>query len=303
MNSSHRFVGLDIGSNTVSCCLLEAGTNDALVQQDVSLPVRLSEGLEPGGLLKKEAIIRALEAVERLHREFRMDAATVRAAGTAVLRMTSHPEHFTGPASQILGVPVDIISGEEEALLTNRGAVADLPLDGDPVVLDIGGQSTELSCAAGQGVAVSMPLGVVSLTEIYLSPVPTTAEIGAARAHVREVLADYAPRGLTGTLVCVGGTPTTLSLLERRLTGWHREKVHGYVISMNAVHGWLRVVSAVSPKERIDRYGMRPMRADVFPAGLLALQTIMEHYGMDSLMVSANGLRVGLALSLMDQSA
>ncbi len=305
MTAPSTAVGLDIGSNTISCCRLSRHPDGRpVVEQDASLAVRLSEGLQPGGRLKTEAVARALDALERLHAEFCMDEVPVRAAATAVLRMTAAPRDFLDPAERILGGAVDVISGEEEARLTCRGAVLDLPPDPAQRILDIGGQSTELSSRTGDNGcfdAVSMPLGVVALTERFFTDlIISDGQRNDAASAVRDILKAHVPDGGRGALVCVGGTPTTLCVLNRGLRTWQRESVHGAVISREAAEEWLRILSAVPPEERVSRFGMRPLRADVFPAGLLILIEVMRHTGVSSFMVSANGLRVGLALSVIE---
>ncbi|MBN2717573.1 MAG: hypothetical protein JXX14_17105 [Deltaproteobacteria bacterium] len=297
-------VGLDIGSNTVSCTQLHRDAHGKIhMQHDKSFPVRLSEGLVPGGVLKPEAIARALDAIEKIARKFDYRTSHSRAVATAVLRMTSTPDAFTGPAKAILGTPVEIIDAAEEARYTAIGAVFDLPARDDWAILDIGGQSTELSChgAGGAWESVSMPLGVVGLTErFFSSDMPSREEQEAARDSVRTLLQAHMAPSLTGQLVCVGGTPTTLSKLVHRMERWDREKVHGSPVSLAQTQKWLDISSAVDVKTRIEKFGMKPGRADIFPAGVLILDEMLQYLGKDSFTVSANGLRVGLALTLLD---
>jgi exopolyphosphatase / guanosine-5'-triphosphate,3'-diphosphate pyrophosphatase len=297
-------VGLDIGSNTVSCTQLRLGKHGKIkVRRDKSFPVRLSEGLVPGGKLKPEAVMRGLMAIERIVEKFDYHASRSRAVATAVLRIARNPEVFTRPAEEILGTPIEIVDGTEEARLTAIGAVFGLPERDDWAILDIGGQSTEISSreADGSWRSISMPLGVVGVTEQYFSSeTPSPAEQDRAREMVRRTLEEHLPHPVPGHLVCVGGTPTTLSRLVHEMKEWNREMVHGSVVSMEESHRWMEIVSTLDVNIRIDKYGMKPMRADVFPAGVLILNEMMQFLGKSSFTVSANGLRVGLALSLLE---
>lgn len=301
-SSPHISVGLDIGSNTISCTkLFKDDQGEVHVLKDKSFPVRLSEGLRQGGELKATAVKRGLDALEKIVSSFDYKTAKGKAVGTAVLRMTSAPEAFTKPAAEILGTSIEIIDGLEEARLTGIGAVFGLPVRTDWLILDIGGQSTEISCSICEGPwkSVSMPLGVVKVTESFFSSqTPSLTEQQAARKYVQQLLGEHIKKDeMCGTLVCVGGTPTTLSMLVHGLTGWKRKKVHGDVISRTDTQKWYETVVAVDAQTRVDKYGMRPMRADVFPAGILILDEIMDYLQINDFTVSANGLRVGLALS------
>ncbi|MBN2340434.1 MAG: hypothetical protein JXX29_01085 [Deltaproteobacteria bacterium] len=298
-------VGLDIGSNTISCTQVHRNEDGAIdVLNDASFPVRLSEGLSEGGELNPAAIERGLSALKEIVNNFDYHQSRSRAVGTAVLRMTAHPEAFTEPAEKILKTPIRIIDGLEEARLTAIGAVFGLPAREDWVVLDIGGQSTEISCLkpCGSLHSVSMPLGVVKVTErFFSSQTPSRDEQQQARQHVRDCLHKHLGDDIIcGNLVCVGGTPTTLSLLVHKLAGWQRDKVHGDVISLADTQAWFEKIVVIDAQTRIDQYGMRPMRADVFPAGILILDEIMQYFDFSSFTVSANGLRVGLAISTLE---
>lgn len=299
-------IGLDIGSNTISCTKLQLLKNGHIeVIKDKSFPVRLSEGLKQGGELHPDAVARGLDALKKISSDFDYCDSFAHAVGTAVLRMTRNPHAFTEPAEKILGSPIEIIDGIEEARLTAIGAVFGLPHRNDWVILDIGGQSTELSCREDNGKwdSVSMPLGVVKVTEnFFSSQTPPIEEQHAARGFVQQLLSQHVPpqknaTTIDGTMVCVGGTPTTLSLLVHGLKGWKRDKVHGDVITLDELQHWYKKVVAVDARSRIEKYGMKPMRADVFPAGILILDEMMQYLNMDKITVSANGLRVGLALS------
>jgi exopolyphosphatase / guanosine-5'-triphosphate,3'-diphosphate pyrophosphatase len=297
-------VGLDIGSNTVSCTQLRLGKHGRIrVRRDKSFPVRLSEGLVPGGKLKPEAVMRALMAIEQIVSKFDYCSSRSRAVATAVLRIAGNPEVFTKPAEEILGTPIEIVDGTEEARLTAIGAVFGLPERDDWAILDIGGQSTEISSRETDGTwrSISMPLGVVGVTEKYFSSeTPSEAEQQHARTMVRRTLEKNLPIPVHGHLVCVGGTPTTLSRLVHGMTEWNREMVHGSVVSQEDTHRWMGISSTLDVTTRIEKYGMKPMRADVFPAGVLILREMMNYLSKESFTVSANGLRVGLALSLLN---
>ena len=299
-------VGLDIGSNTFSCAEVVIDPSGVpLVVKDTSRAVRLSEDLLPGGRLKQSAVTRGLDALLHLTRDFDMAKKPFRVVATAVLRMTSHPRDFTDPAQEILGADVEIIDGEGEALLVSRGAVLDLEPGADGagwIIADIGGQSTEVCPFGGADSEnpVSMPLGVVGLTERFLNDDPPTIEqISNLEDYVFEQVSKNLPRNPAGRLVGVAGTATTLGMLELGRTKWDRKAVHGLEISRSVSLDWQRRMTAIDAQARQDRFGIPDLRADVFPAGLCIINALLKYFERDVFTVSANGLRVGAALSIL----
>jgi exopolyphosphatase/guanosine-5'-triphosphate,3'-diphosphate pyrophosphatase len=299
--------GLDIGSNTFTCAEISRGDESTEVEvvRDVSLVVRLSENLRPGGRLAPEAVARGLETLERLSRDFELRSKPLRAVGTEVLRSASDPQSFTAPAEEILGQPIEIVDGEAEALLVSRGAIIGIQAPGPYVVCDVGGQSTEVcrQDRAGAWRPLSVPTGVVGLTERHMvSDPPTPDELTALRADVRAALADVDLGEFDGRLIAVAGTATTLGMLALGLDTWERDRVHGLALDRDQVEDWLSRMVALDAEARTARYGVRPGRADVFPAGLCVLLEVLDRLGRDRFTVSANGLRIGAALTLLEET-
>ncbi len=299
-------VGLDIGSNTFSCAeIVIDPTGAPLVVKDTSRTVRLSEDLLPGGRLKQSAIARGLDTLLDLARDFDMASKPFRVVATAVLRMTSHPRDFTDPAEEILGADVEIIDGEGEALLVSRGAVLDLEPAANGagwIIVDIGGQSTEVCASGGTDPErpVSMPLGVVGLTDRFLDDDPPTVEqISNLEDYVFEQVSKVLPRSPVGRIVGVAGTATTLGMLQLGRMKWDRAAVHGLEISRSASLDWQGRMTKIDTQARQEHFGITGLRADVFPAGLCIINTLLKYFERDVFTVSANGLRIGAALSIL----
>ncbi|MBW2278788.1 MAG: hypothetical protein JRF63_14950, partial [Deltaproteobacteria bacterium] len=226
------------------------------------------------------------------------------AVGTQVLRATSDPTPFTGPAEEILGSSIEILEGEQEALLVSRGAIVDIETPGPYVVCDVGGQSTEVCWQGPDGAwqPLSIPQGVVGLTERHLaSDPPHRDELAALREAVRSALTSAAPAEVSGRLIAVAGTATTLAMLAIGLEQWDRDRVHGLELSRSQVEDWLERMVTVDSETRTRTFGVRTGRSDVFPAGLGVLLELLDHFHREDFTVSANGLRIGAALSLLEE--
>ncbi len=294
--------GLDIGSNTFSFTELRRGDQGPEIVHDLSVPVRLSEGLTDGGELKPAAVMRGLAMLEELGKRFDLRHKPLKVVGTAVLRMAANPEIFTRPAKDILGVEVEIIPGEQEALLASEGAIFEIPGQGPWIIIDVGGQSTEICYQdpTGDWIPMSLPMGVVGLTQkLFFHDPPTKEELAALGQEIEQTISKAIPDDLQGRLVGVAGTATTLGLIELKLTTWQREKVHGLKIGEDRLAHWLQEMLSITAVQRTKQYGISPGRADVFPAGLFILGELIRYLNIGFLTVSANGLRVGVALRLM----
>ena len=305
MSSPSCAIGLDIGSNSFSCAKITTSKDGrTLVTMDTSRPVRLSANLEPGGILDKAAIYRGLDALEDLFVEFEMNKYPMRAVGTAALRITSAPQDFVTQAKKIIGVNIEILSGHDEALLASKGAVLGLNESDSWIVVDVGGQSTEI-CWKSKNTnwsPASIPMGVLSLTKRFLfSQAKSSNQFDALERYVSKKISEVIPKNLNGQLVGVAGTATTLGLLELGLTSWQREKVHGAVVSLKNLNNWIELVQKLPVKDRISQLGISARRAEIFPAGLCVIRAVISHLGKEQIIVSANGLRVGAALSLLQK--
>ncbi|MFO8070553.1 MAG: hypothetical protein R6V85_01645 [Polyangia bacterium] len=297
--------GLDLGSNTFSFSLVDRGANGRFeVVRDGSIPCRLSEGLALDGALHPPAVARCLAVIGRIAARLDLGERPTRAVATQALRMTADPSPFTEPAERLLGVPVEIIDPVTEARMACRGALVGLDPSGPFATVDVGGQSTEVSWGTDPGSTEvrSLPIGAVGLTASHLGDDPPGREqMKEMRVEIRAALDEELPDRLDGSLVALAGTATTLAMLQLGSKSWRRDSVHGLEIERSDLLRWLDRMLAVDSQRRTVEYGIRPGRADVFPAGLAVLDEILDHTGRDRLTISANGLRVGAALTLIEK--
>lgn len=297
-------VGIDIGSNTFSVTKLRQDDHVIDIVQDESFSVRLSEGMPSSRALKPQAVYRGLEALERIAEDFDIKNCSARAVGTAVLRMASNKKFFLDTARDILGFEIDVISGRREALLVGRGSRLGIEIEGPSIAVDIGGQSTEVIQVGLENPPepLSLPLGVVELSERFFSTDPPRSEdVRSLRRHVIDVLRRTTPQTWHGTFIGVAGTATTLAAIDLELNAWRRERVHGYTMSRQKVDSWQNRILSTKIEQRISEYNVRASRADIFPAGLIVLGALMDHFGALELTISASGLRVGVALELLEE--
>ncbi|MBM3758276.1 MAG: Ppx/GppA family phosphatase, partial [Acidobacteria bacterium] len=176
-----RYAAIDIGSNSVRLAVAEADVGKTprtlAVDREVT---RLGESVFTAGSVSREAMTLVEGALARFRRTYEglhIDAA--RAVATSAIRDAANQEEFLVLASGAVGIPVEVISGVEEARLIHDGVQAAWPhRDQSVLMIDIGGGSAEVivSDLGRMTAAVSKPLGAVRLTELFLRNDPPRAE-------------------------------------------------------------------------------------------------------------------------------
>lgn len=289
---------IDIGTNTVLMLLARRDAEGrVVVHDDLVRMTRLGQGVAASGRLGAEAIERTLAALSEYRALSEELGAELEAVATEGLRMASNPEAFLEPAAAILGRPVRLISGDEEAELSFRSVAQEAGTgDGPLYVLDIGGGSTELVVGRG-GVVIdrrSHPVGSVRLTErlVHTDP-PTKAEVEAVAAAARAVLAEQ-PVPPRPELHGLAGTVTTVAALLLELPAYDRSVVDGSRFAVEQVAALRDRLAAMTLAERLQLPQLPPGRADVIVAGTTILLEVLRHCGASTLVVRDRGLRYAL---------
>jgi len=294
-----KIASIDIGTNTVRCLIGE-------VQDDVLKPIaiyrdiiRLGEGLKARGKLDPVAFGRLTAVLTTYRGHIRESGCRkVRAVGTSALRDADSKGSIRKALNEVLGYPVDVISGEEEARLTSRGVQAGIGLMNDGLLLDIGGGSTELiRVSAGFNIWwTSLPAGVVHLTEeLLLDDPPSNRQVETLRTHFRDLLEQEIDDGgeqMAGT----AGTPTTLAAIQLGIDDYDPTLVNGHVLSLDAIQGLVKEFLDRTSSERLAMSGMEKGREDLIVAGSLMVLEVMNRWGYEEMTVSDWGLLEGIAL-------
>lgn len=287
----------DVGTNTVLYLLMARGDDGELdVVDEGFAPTRLGEGLDSG-----EPSVPAVERTARalasfVQRAERRGFSELRVVGTEVLRHARWSEEFAESLWERLGLRVDVLTPREEGELTLLAARRSLALgEGPATVVDVGGGSAQLTYEADGGPpeVASYAVGCVLVTEKFFAEARTPEAWEAARDYVRGALADVTAS--TGDVVVTGGTATTAATLKLALPSYDAARVHGYALSTLSAAAVARGVFFMSLSKRRRLVGMPAGRADVFPAGALALTGFLEKLDAASAVVCAQGVRYGVA--------
>jgi exopolyphosphatase / guanosine-5'-triphosphate,3'-diphosphate pyrophosphatase len=299
-----RIAAIDIGSNSIRQILADVSPDGRIqVVDEMKAAPRLGSGLADHDALDDAAIARALDALRRMTMlARRQHADRIEVVATSAVREAANGEAFAAEVRRATGLPVRVLSGDEEARLAFRSALAHFELGhGRVVVMDIGGGSLELALSSDGVVEhlASLPLGALRLTEQFLIGRDQRKGLARLRRHVRELIRPHLPvREWRGArLIGSGGTFTNLAGIHLARQGMTTARtVHGTAIPHVEVEHILELLADQTPAERRAVPGLNPGRADIILAGVATAMEVVTRLEARALQVSAYGIREGLLL-------
>jgi exopolyphosphatase / guanosine-5'-triphosphate,3'-diphosphate pyrophosphatase len=222
----------------------------------------------------------------------------VAAVGTAGLRMAGNRADVLATIEQETGVPVEVISGEEESRLAYLAAQAGLAqAQGAVVVFDTGGGSSQFTFGHGATVdeRFSVNVGAARYTEQFGLDGEVSREVlDSALAAIAADLDRLDGRQPPDALVGMGGAITNITAVKLGLQRYDPDAVHGSLLERAEVDRQIELYRSLDAGGRRSIVGLQPKRAEVILAGACIVRTVMDKLGQDSLTVSDRGLRHGL---------
>ncbi len=202
----------------------------------------------------------------------------------------------------MLGVPIDVLTGEEEGRLAFLGATSEIDETLGPfLVLDIGGGSSELSVGSTSfEAAMSMPVGSVSLTESQLSSDPPAPEelsnaFALVDAHLDDVIREMPTVREAATLLGTGGTITTVAAVEIGLPTYDRDALHHFELTRPAAEDVFRTLATERLADRVHNPGLARDRADIIVGGCCVLLGVMRRLDLRDCIVCETDILDGIA--------
>jgi exopolyphosphatase/guanosine-5'-triphosphate,3'-diphosphate pyrophosphatase len=303
MQNGSLLAAVDLGSNSFRLEMGRLDRGQILRVQYFKEPVRLGAGLDEARNLTTDAMERGWQSLARFSEQLSsFKPNQVRAAATQTLREARNRDAFLDRARDILGLPIDVISGREEARLIYQGVAHLLPQSDDKrLVVDIGGRSTELILGQGYQADVmeSFRVGSVAWSLRYFPQGQFTASAFeraevAAQAILDGALDTYTrdrwevAYGSAGTISAVGdillATGQTKGEVTRDGIDWLRQQL-------------LQARSA----DRLRLPALKDDRRPVIAGGLSVLQAVFSLLDIERMEPAGGGLRHGLLYDLIDR--
>jgi len=286
-----RVAVIGIGSNSVRMLVAEAeGTTFRRLTRDRE-GTRLFAGLDERRNLSRESMEKTAGAVARMAESARrIGVDELRVFATSASRDARNGEEFLSLLREKTGAEPEIITGEEEAVLSFLGATEVAPGPGSRGVIDIGGGSTELVIGEGARIdrALSCQMGAVRLYQILT--IERAEDMAAVEAAAEGILADsWEACEVPDTWIGTGGTFTALAAIVKGIRWTDRTFMHGTRMTEGEIRGIGQRLANMSVEERLTLEGLQPSRADIVVHGICILLGVMKHLGIESILVSEYG--------------
>lgn len=302
-----RYAAIDIGSNSIRLLAAQVSAGSGMQVLSAERQVtRLGESVFRDGRISPQSMEFVRAQLARMAEIYRnLDVVGVRAVATSAVRDAGNQREFIAEASETLGVPVEIISGAEEARLIQLGVQAQWPHpDKRILIVDVGGGSAELIHAhdGRMAEAYSKPLGAVRLTEVFLKHDPPQAEeLHRMEQYVVEKLAMPAKRmggQKYARMIATSATAAALVCAVHRVPRARREEADRLRVSAGQVRTLYQTLAQKNLAARRKMAGIGPRRAEIIIAGAAVFSRVLETFGLSSLYYSAAGVRDGIIADL-----
>jgi len=305
MQDGTRLAAVDLGSNSFRLEIGHAAAGQFCRTDYLKETVRLGNGLDHQSRLTPQAMQKGWDCLGRFgERLCAFAPQAVSAVATQTLREAHNRDDFLSHASTLLGFPIQTISGDEEARLIYQGVVQALPDAPERrLVIDIGGRSTELIVGNGRFAQqmASYPVGSVIWSMLYFPDGDLRADAfdlaeQAARAALAPAMAFCSPHQWDVAYGSAGTVNAVVDVLEA--AGWPP----GHV-SQEGLDWLLDKLLLAQRAGPLGMMGLREDRKAIIGGGLSVLRALFGLLGLTRLEQSLGGLRHGLLMDLMRDTA
>ena len=318
-NLNGLYASIDLGSNSFRMMIAKINHLPSGVQfQTIDTlrdTVRLAGGLNKENELSEDSMTKALAAILRFGDRLRsFNPNQVIAVATNTFRVARNAKKFVDEAERLLGFPIDVISGNEEARLIYIGASYIAPMcAGKRLVFDIGGGSTEIIIGDGHEPKLleSLPIGCVSFSQKFFSEGVVSEENfkAAQNAALKEIKGIAPFYRKMGWEQAIGSSGTARAIAElialNDLSGEpHNLPVEesGGVITRHGLELLKKTLLETKHTEKLNLLGLKSDRKPVLPGGLAIMISAFEELNIEHMEITEAALLFGSLHHLYDQS-
>lgn len=298
---------IDIGTNSVLLLVADIANRKITVLNEMESVPRLGKGVDKKKTLDKESQQRVLNVLLRykafLSENYPSTIKKTVVTATSAVRDASNRDEFIKLIAQETDWNIQLLSGNQEAQTTYKGALSVLPelKRSKNFVFDIGGGSTELAFGEGSKLteSVSIDMGSVRFTERFIKKYPPAENsLVQLRNSVRNLLTENIRIQKTFNLIGVAGTVTSVAAIHFGMSNYDSNVLNGAKIDQAVIRAFISKFSEMQPDEIEAMYPkFLTGRGEVILAGLLIMDEIMTHFSKTEIIVSTGGIRHGILLN------
>ena len=294
-----KVASIDLGSNSTRMLIADITNGTISTIYKEHQVTRMADKLSESKIISKEATKRVLKVLAGYFKTInKNNVENIQIVGTAALRDAKNSQEITQLIEKKFGFEVDIVSGEEEGVLTSVGVLNSLGSLENFLIVDIGGRSTEFIYDYDKKiVSKSINVGVVSLSELFFDKLPPPDEsVLLAREHIENNLLKsnlFHGRLLVG----VAGTFTSLASIFLEQNQFDEKEIHLTELKNEDIFKISNKLMHLNEPQIITKYkGIDPKRAITIQAGILLAKEIITKYNVNSIKVSNSDILEGLIL-------
>jgi exopolyphosphatase / guanosine-5'-triphosphate,3'-diphosphate pyrophosphatase len=292
---------VDLGSNSFRLQLARVSGRQIYPLDSLKDSVRLGAGLSSDKRLDEESQERALACLSKFGERLRgLPKDAVRAVGTNTLRVAKNAPEFLKKAQRLLGFPIEIVAGHEEARLIYLGVAHALPtMKGRNLVVDIGGGSTEVIIGAGfePQRLESLYMGCVSHSKNFFGD----GKLSAKRFAEAELAAGTELQTITGSFAkerwqqAVGSSGTARAIAEMLLqNGWAHSGINAAGLSKLR-----KAMIKAGEVRKLDLPGLSSERKPVIAGGLAIMTAVFDALAIEHMSTTDSGMREGVLWDML----
>tara|TARA_B110000914_G_scaffold80647_1_gene70905 strand:- start:3404 stop:4306 length:903 start_codon:yes stop_codon:yes gene_type:complete len=294
-----KIAAIDCGSNSTRLLVASVDVGKLKTIYKIHKVTKTSEGLESSGEISQDARKRLISTLRGYLKKINYENVNeVLITGTAVFRDALNSQAVIDEVKNKLGIEIQIISGQDEGILTSLGVFSSSSIVDNYFIVDIGGRSTELIYDYRKQTRVeSLDLGVVSLSEKILTSNPISDDEKQEAKELIDMNIHLDIDTTSRSMIGVSGTFTSIASIFLDQKKYDEDEIHLTSISYSWISELSSVLNNMTEAKIISIYpSLDPKRAKTLSAGVLIVRNIMKKFKFDELKVSKSDILEGLIL-------
>ncbi len=314
MNFCKKLASLDIGANSVMLLLISYNKMGQIkILDELGGITKVCEGLSEARILNPNAMKRTIDLCEEIYNIANNEGVDkVIVSASSIIRHALNKTEFLVACHSHLNVFPQVLTGLEEAQYTFSGATHDYKnIGGDIIVLDIGGDTTDIVFGSKEIMVGSqnLNLGFIALTEKFKSKNNFLNKMrNPLKNHIKKVSADTVHEikswldGRQPTIICCGGTATALASIQSKQRYNDRNQINKMVCTISDVGAIAKRLQKMSLENRRSLLGQEHERAEFIHTGIYTIYTFLKLLGVSSKFhITTNDLKMGILKNYIER--